>query len=97
MILFNDFCIDLLDFDQLGSNLAPKTRQDGARNRLRGTQNRVKTVLGSENSPELDFRSTGIVFLMDFGWIFNGFGMDTAGICDGFLDGFGMNAVYLRF
>ena len=65
-------------------NLAPKTRQDGARNRPGGTQNRGKTLLGSENGPELDFRSIWDGFWMVFWWILDGFGMDFCWIFDRF-------------
>ena len=56
--------------------LTSKTRQDGARNRPGGTQNRGKTVLGSKNGPELDFGPILDGFGIVFGLILDGFGME---------------------
>ena len=83
------FCIDF--FSLLAQfwrptwlHLAPKTRQDGARNRSGGTQNREKTVLGSENGPELDFRLIFDGFGTVFWLILDGFGTISWWSCDGF-------------
>ena len=75
------FCIDFFSllaqyWKPTWLNLAPKTRQDGARNRSGGTKNRGKTVLGSENGPELDFRQILDGFGNVFKLILDRFGLE---------------------
>ena len=61
---------------QLASNLGPKTRQDGARSRPGGVQNRGKMELPSQDAPESDLDAILEGFWERFGMIFDGFSMD---------------------
>ena len=73
---------------QLASNLGPKTRQDGARSRPGGVQNRVKMELPSQDAPETDLDAILDGFWERFGRIFDRFWINVCLIFDTIWDGF---------
>ena len=58
---------------QLASNLAPKTRQDGARSHPGGVKNQGKMELRRQDAPEIDLDAILDGFWDEFGRILDGF------------------------